>query len=384
MKNLTLVLFFSFICSMAFSQSRKVSNEKLLNYYQTGQYLEAAAYLKNIYGENTENPRGLAKFGYAYLMANKLREAESNYLKLLAIDGNNAAALTGLGAINAKRHLHAAALGYYRQALNLDTTDYQVYRQLGLLNTADTAAKRNFLSKANQLNPADPQLAIELSDIYIHKKDFGTAEDILEMALSADSTNLQLLKKMMPVSIGMKKYRNAIATGEKILAQKDSSSIVLNNLGKSYYAMFEFSKALKCFTSIKDIPIEQQEELLYNIATCYRELRDYKNEEKYLDLAIRQGISQKTATYYGLLGDSFDNRNMSKEAMEAYKKGLQFENTGSLLYSIALLYENKLNDKKNAIDYYNQYLKTLDPKEKPKLIKFITSKIAELTERSKK
>src|SRR5690606_33093493 len=172
---------------------------------------------------------------------------------------------------------------YYQQILSLDTTDYQVYRQLALLTTKDTVAKIGYLNKANQLNPTDPQIAIELSDIYIQKKDFGPAEDVLETALAADSANLQLLKKILPVSIGMKKYRNAITTGEKILTFRDSSAVVLNNLGKAYYAMFEFSKALKCFTGIKDVPAGHEEELFYNIAACYRELRDYKNEEKYLD-----------------------------------------------------------------------------------------------------
>jgi hypothetical protein len=57
---------------------------------------------------------------------------------------------------------------------------------------------------------------------------------------------------------------------------------------------------------------------------------------------------------------------------------LLFENNGSLLYNIALVYETKLNDKKNAINYYEQYLKSINAKEQPKLIIFIKNKIAEL------
>jgi tetratricopeptide (TPR) repeat protein len=317
-------------------------------------------------------------------MANKLQEAESAYLKVLSMEADNITALSGLAATNVRRHQFEKAGDYYHQILKLDTTDHQVYRQLGLLTTKDTAAKINYLRKANLLSPTDPEIAVELSDVYIQRKDFGPAEDVLETALATDTANLLLLKKMMPVSIGMKKYRSAITLGERILAYRDSSAVVLNNLGRSYYAMFEFARALRCFIAIKNPSALEEEELFYNIAACYRELRDYKNEETYLDKAIKQGISPKTASYYGLLGDSFDNRNMAKEAMDAYKKGLLFENTGSLLYSIAQVYENKLNDKKSAIDYYSQYLKTLDPKERPKLIKYINNKIAELTERSKK
>jgi hypothetical protein len=65
-------------------------------------------------------------------------------------------------------------------------------------------------------------------------------------------------------------------------------------------------------------------------------------------------------------------------ANAAYKKGLQFENNGTLLYNIALLYETRLNDKKNAINYYEQYLKTIDPVKQPRQVIFIKNKIAEL------
>ena len=68
----------------------------------------------------------------------------------------------------------------------------------------------------------------------------------------------------------------------------------------------------------------------------------------------------------------------NEDANAAYKRGLLFENNGSLLYNIALVYEKKFNDKKNAISYYEQYLKTVNEKEQPKLVNFIKNKIAEL------
>ncbi|MNL26733.1 hypothetical protein D3C87_1482810 [compost metagenome] len=79
-----------------------------------------------------------------------------------------------------------------------------------------------------------------------------------------------------------------------------------------------------------------------------------------------------------MLGDSFEMTSKNEDANAAYKKGLQFENNGSLLYNIALLYETKLNDKKNAINYYEQYLKTIDGDKQPRLVIFIKNKIADL------
>jgi tetratricopeptide (TPR) repeat protein len=97
-----------------------------------------------------------------------------------------------------------------------------------------------------------------------------------------------------------------------------------------------------------------------------------------LQKTIGEAVSPSVASYYGLLGDSFENIDKNEDATKAYKKGLDFENDGSLLYNIALVYETKLNDKKNAISYYEQYLKTVDKTKQAKLVRYINTKIEEL------
>ena len=64
------------------------------------------------------------------------------------------------------------------------------------------------------------------------------------------------------------------------------------------------------------------ETLLYNIALCYRGLKDYKNASEYLNKTINKAISPKTASYYGLLGNSYENSNKFEEAISTYKRGL--------------------------------------------------------------
>lgn len=207
---------------------------------------------------------------------------------------------------------------------------------------------------------------------------FDKANDVLKPAIAADTANLQLLKMKIPVSISSKNYEDAIATGRKVLSYGDSSTFVLNNLGKVYYLTLDYQNALKSFLMIKQQKVGEGEALSFNIARSYRGLKDYNNAIPYLQKAIKEGVSPLVASYYGLLGDSFENVNKNEDASKAYKKGLDFENDGSLLYNIALVYETKLNDKKNAISYYEQYLKTIDKDKQPKLIKFINTKLEEL------
>jgi len=355
-----------------------LDNDKLLELYQTQRYSEAAAYLQTIYKEDTQDSKELSQLAYAYLMAGKLPEAEKNYLKLYTQQPSNLSTLFSLANISIRRGIDEKAKGYYEEILKLDSTNFNVYKQLASLNKGDiNTEKIRYLRKASALNPTDADVAFSLCEIYFKMNFFGEADKVLKPALAADSTNLQLLKMKMPISMANKKYDESIATGFKLLTYGDSSTFVLNNLAKSYFLKLDYRNALKYFLIINDKSFDN-EGLYYNIGLSYRGIKDYKNAAPFFEKAIKEGISNKIASYYGLLGDSFEEINKNEEANSAYKRGLLFENNGSLLYNIALVYETKLNDKKNAISYYEQYLKSINEKEQPKLIIFIKNKITEL------
>ncbi|RQO75366.1 hypothetical protein DBR43_08395 [Pedobacter sp. KBW06] len=375
-KLLSLLLIFVTVQAV---QAQAVDKEKLLDYFQTQRYAEAAQYLQNIYKEDTKDPKELSQLAYAYLMAGKLPEAEKNYLKLYAEKPADISGLFNLANINIRRGNNVKAKEYFNQVLKLDSNSFNAYKQLARIEKeqAEIGPMIANLQKANKINPTDADVVFDLCEVYFKSNLFQKAEDILEPALKADSGNFQLLKMKMPVSMGSKKYKIAIETGEKLLSYGDSSTFVLNNLGKSHFLLLEYQKALGYFLKIKNTSADN-EGLLYNIALSYRGIKDYKNAVPYLEKTIKAAISPGVASYYGLLGDSFENIDKNEQANTAYKRGLLFENNGSLYYNIALVYENKFNDKKNAISYYNQYLKTINPQEQPKLITFIKNKVEEL------
>ncbi|MES2827798.1 MAG: hypothetical protein V4687_06580 [Bacteroidota bacterium] len=355
-----------------------LDNDKLLELYQTQKYAEAATYLQSVYKDDTQDQKEISQLAYANLMAGRLPDAEKNYLKLYGLQPTNLPTLFSLADISLRRGNDEKAKGYYLEVLKVDSTNFNVYKQLASLNKGElNTAKINYLKKANALNPTDAGVAFDLCEIYFKMNFFSGASKVLEPALQADTTNLQLLKMKMPISMANKKYDESISTGKKLLNYGDSSTFVLNNLAKSYFLQLDYQNALKYFLIINDKSFDN-EGLFYNIGLSYRGIKDYKSAAPYFEKAIKEGISNKIASYYGLLGDSFEEINKNEEANTAYKRGLLFENNGSLLYNIALVYETKLNDKKNAIVHYEQYLKTINEKEQPKLIIFIKNKIAEL------
>jgi len=379
MRNLLLLLLIICFHYQGMGQSSNTpDNEKLLELYQTQRYAEAAQYLESTYQPDTSDPKELSQLAYVYKMAGKLPEAEKSYLKLLELDSSQITTLFNLAEINSRRGNNDAAKKYYLEILKADSTNFNVYKQLSSLSKDELDLNRiKYLKKANELNATDADVAFDLAELYFKMNFFDKANSVLAPAIAADSANLQLLKMKMPISIATKKYNEAIETGQKLLNYGDSSAFVLNNLGKSYYLTLNYQNALKSFLMIRQKSGEG-ESLYFNIARSYRGVKDYNNAVIYLQKTIKEAVSPSTASYYGLLGDSFENVNKNEEANKSYKKGLDFENDGSLLYNIALVYETKLNDKKNAINYYEQYLKTIDKDKQPKLIKFINTRIEEL------
>lgn len=376
-----LFLFFSivFAYQLSIAQSKTgIDREKLLDYYQTQRYAEAAAYLQSYHKEDTQDIKALSQMAYANLMAGKLTEAEKYYTKLNNLQPSNLPTLFSLASISSRRGNVEKAKAYYVEVLKNDSTSFSAYKQLADLDREGISLVRNhYLEKANELMPADADVAFDLCEIYFKMNFFDKAKRVLEPALAADSGNLRLLKMKMPINMASRNYPEAIKTGHVLLNYGDSSTFVLNNLAKSYFLSLDYPNALKYFLIIQDKAFDN-EGLYYNIGLSYRGVKDFKNAIPYFEKAIKEGISPKIATYYGLLGDSYESVNQNESANKTYKKGLQFENNGSLLYNIALVYETKLNDKKNAVNYYDQYLKTINPKEQPKLISFIKNKIEEL------
>ena len=346
MKKLFILIFTGIFCQPALAQTAEsLDDQKLLEYYQAQQYTEAAQYLQRIYTDSNDVKK-LKQLAYANLMAGNFDDAEKNYMRLNTRVPENAVVLTALADIKTRLNRNEEAARLYLAVIKIDSNNFNAYKKLATLeNNGQSALKKTYLLKAYQLNSRDAEVAAAMADSYFRNNQFRKAEETLKPALAADSSNLILLNSKIPISMALEKYSEAIKAGKRLL-ERDRTP---------------------------------PEHLFFQMALCHREIKDDKTAIAYLQKAIEAGISTKIASYYGLLGDSYENINQNKEAINIYKRGLLFENNGSLYYNIALVYENKLNDKKNAISYYTQYLNSIkNPEKRKRHIAFIKNKIEEL------
>jgi len=382
---MTKLIYFLLVLSIPFTSAGQtpanIDQEKLLEYYQSQRYLEAADYLNTVYSPDTEIPKELAQIAYTNLMAGNLPLAEKNYLKLYKQQPTSLPILFSLASIARRRGDDAKAKLHYLEIIKLDSLNFNVYKQMAnMILIPMSPEKIYYLKKANAIQPTDADIAFDLSSSLSMIKKNDSAYVVLQTALAADTSNMALLKAKMPICIFLLKIDETIKTGDQLMAYGDSSSYVLNNLGKAYYLLKNYKRALDLFLTIEKMQ-QQNESTLFYTSICYRELHNYSNAAAYMKLAVKDGISPYVYKYYKVLGEIYEKQKLIKNANQAYLKSLEFDHDGSVYYNLGLINDFKLNNKKEALRYYNRYLASKPNSENLKeVIDYVKSRVDELTQ----
>lgn len=345
------------------AQTSKIDPEKLLGYYETQRYADAAQYLQSLYPADTQDVKALTQIAYCQMMAGKLPDAEKNYLKINTIQPNTIPVLFSLTSINSRRGNITNAKTYLQQIIQLDSQNFNAYKQMAAY--ADTPeAKLEYLKKANSLNAADPDTAYDLAMVYNSLKQFQPAYDILKTAIAADPENFTLQQTQLPISNRLGKYQEVIETGEKLLKVHTDANI-MNEMGQAYFYVKNYQRCIDLYKTLEDLGM-QNEGTLYFMALSYRELKDYDRAAIYAQKTIDEAISDHTTLYYAALAGIYEAKNQYTDAVAAYKRGLTFGASNIIYYRLGLLYDLNLKQPKNAVTYYHLYLKNNPDQQKEK------------------
>jgi tetratricopeptide (TPR) repeat protein len=317
MKSTLICIAFCLVSFIGFAQeATKVDDALLLDYYQAQRFGEAADYLKKSYTEPINSIKALGQLAYTCNMAGRLAEAEGYYQRIYAIDSTNTPVLYSLGSLNLRRGNITKAEAYYKRITARDTTNFMVYKQLAQIShdKNDIPSYIDYLQRANKLNPAEPDVASDLSDVYVDIKFNDQAEKVLSLAIAADPANIVLLKSQMKLQYSQKKWPETISTCLKLMDNGDMSGFVVNKLGVAYYNIKSYECSIAAFLSVD--AREQNETSYYYIALAYKALKDQPMAIFYLSKALDEAISPNTASYYGEIADS------NEKLFRYYKKYL--------------------------------------------------------------
>lgn len=375
MKNLFVLLLFVAASKLCFAQDN-LDKEKLLEYYQTQRYAEAASYLSTVYSAETSDIKALTQIAYCNMMAGKLVDAEKSYQKINELQPKQIPVLFSLANINSRRGNKRNAGDYLQQIIVLDSTNFNAYKRLSDY-TDSTELKLQYLQKANKLNATEADVAFDLARVYRDQKQYQPAYDVLKIAIAADTSNMILQQALLPMANQLKKYNEVIFTGEKLLKSGADGNVVMD-VGKAYFFIKNYKKAIGLFQMLERMSM-QNETVFYYISLCYREMKNYENAVKYARFTIDESISPNISAYYNLLGGIYDEKQQLNLAASAYKKGLSYNTNKNIYYRLGLLYDLKLKQPKAAITYYSLFLKSkdLEADDQPQ-IDYVKVKLAEL------
>lgn len=378
-----LALFLLIITCSCFAQ--EADNEKVLDFIQSQRFGEAAEYLKTVYPGEIKDDKVIARLAYLYYMNGNLPEAENNYLLLLQKDTLNKRVLLSLAEINNRRGNYTVSSDYYKRILRIDSTIFNVYKQLADIAplTRDTNVIY-YLQKANAINPSDGDVAYDLSDLYIQTKKFREAAMVLNTAIQADTSNLMLYRSKVKLSYALHEYKDVVTLCEKLVQAGDQSAIVLRYLGDAYFYTRNYQKSIDTFLKVEalDTSTPLPESVLYMIATGYQYINKDKEALEYFNRAISVGtkISDYIGLYYYAAGNSFTTLKQTNEALKAYKNCLKYQEIPLVYYRMAILYDQALRNKSNALKYYKKYVEVTARKPLPdEYISYAKTRINELT-----
>lgn len=363
--------------------------QKALCYKALGDYRKSLEILDPLSKEYNGDLQIMTEMAFCYEALSQRQLSIDCYDELIRLDSSNVYFKMQKGDLLYQQ-------GKYQQSLDLFQHINKEYGMANALkrvaqcyeklNIADSAMV--YFKMAWDMNPNDDFSAANLVKLCFKNKRNFEAMDYSNSFLEKDTTNQQMNLLNALSYYSMDDYEEAIARFKKCYDKGDSSLVVLRSLGISYYSMNNsydaqplLEEAFRQDTTNNNV--------LYCLAVACNDMGEHKKAIPYFIKLLDRTIPPDLTLYlyYKNLASAYNKGSHYQEAVETYIRALTYAGDNqkmNLYYTIGNLFENSLNNKNKALDYFKlyrisltDYLNNLKVKEgtNPKEIEEIQSKI---------
>jgi tetratricopeptide (TPR) repeat protein len=142
-----------------------------------------------------------------------------------------------------------------------------------------------------------------------------------------------------------------------MLASGDSSKLYLKRAGIGYSYNLQPKQAIVYLLEAYKSDSTDYETCSF-LGQCYNRINDMKNSVFFYKKAIKivLPLNIQLGYTYSLCAESQKSNGANKDAIDSYLKSYSINKEPGILLSIANIYDEKLSDKKNAINYYQNFL----------------------------
>ncbi len=287
-----------------------------------------------------------------------LKEAKKSYLQILNQDSTNLSAIAQLGSIYDQEYDLPKAIRYYRQLIQIDSTNsyyYKINAQLAIKAGLKSEAFLYF-AHAHRLNPKDIGVLRDLSELFLANDQLEEADSLLHLAYLQDTTSLQTIMSKAKMEYTKKEYAEAVRFLLKTKGRIDLNPYYQKMLGYSFLQIDSFDLAISHLEKL--LHEESNEYTHYYLATAYSKKEQWENAIYHFDLAIKDAISPNLFVYHANLGDIYTDLHQNREALKQYEEAYRYKPDPKYIFFKARLADEYYKDKQIAINQYNRYLKT--------------------------
>jgi tetratricopeptide (TPR) repeat protein len=350
-----------FSCVPIQAQDGKVEKNKVMDWFQSQEYIEAIAYLLPLAAEDSSNLQVLGYLGYAYYMNDDKQIAEQYYQQIYRIDSNSVSANQYLAEINSSSNPEKA-LGFAAHLIRVQPNKAGYYRKLAELlrkiNQKDSALV--YYEYAYQISPADFRNATGLVELLIDQKNFSRADSILAWGLDRDSLSVPFLRLSIRSAYESKQYTRALDPGEKLIRLQENLSSALSQLVYSYFNLKKYPDCIRvCEYMIANSMYS--ESVYYYEAKSWAMLKDFTKSNDLLQLCLALAISKTAELYYYTLGDNHEQMKQFKNAITQYDTAYYLFKNPIMLYNCGRISEAYMHKPNLTQQYYAKYLATGRP-----------------------
>ncbi len=324
------------------------------------QYKEALEAIQKAKMYEPENLSVLYALGKAYSGLGDNKKAILTYMSIINKDSSQLYARIELAKSYTKTKKYLNAIEIYRTLVALDPGKFVYNKELGLVYLKADSVKQAawYMHNAVNLNNRDQNLIAQLATLYNKQGDYKLALDVVKLGLHHDSYAVPLIILEAYCYYLLQQYNLAIRQFKEARSLGDSSLFTTKYLGLSYLSSGQSENALPLLEEVFRADTTHANNC-YHLSIAYYETSDFKTANKYflLTLELLKPSPQFLASNYRYIGGCQYNMKKWNEALSNYILSYQFDpEEYAVLFNIASLYDYKLNDKKKALKYYQNYL----------------------------
>lgn len=403
-------------------------------YQEQGKYENAITLYDKVLFNDAENINARKYKAQCLEALGKNKEAIVEYKRVAAFDENNVEAKAAIVKLTSATgspdefisSIEETYKNPYDKAIALYQAGYDMHK-----NKKYELAKTYYL-KSLTYDKNQPDLYLNLSDIYVQLKDNSSAIKVLNEAKSLFPTNPQITQRLDQFKLA--DTQKALEDGGKALLKGDYEKALsyyksvqpqtpesLLGIASTYQTMGKYNDAISYYKSAYNMA-PNDIETAYYIASAYSAIDDFNNAKVYVNKVlaknpnhqnaktllkyiseeeVQQGINKALDLYntqnyqdaYNLLssmisknptvavpyyyrGMVLDEQKKYEQAILDYKNTIKYDSNFDLAYySLGVDYDN-LKNYKEAFAYYNKYLKIT--KEQNEYTSFVKNRIEEL------